>query len=264
MTGQPQILATEDLLLDIRTTLDALNARVAALNERLDAIQRSQTAWADLQVDLTPVLREALQAVGETLAESDTEVTLDDLLWLLRQLWRHIPHLTHLLEQLESVQDLSTDLQPVMREGVLALSAWLQTLEEKGYFAFLREAWRIVDNVVTNFTPEDVKALADNVVLILNTVKELTQPDIMQLLQALADTYREVQEERTLDTSTLGLLRQMRDPHVRRGLALTMQMLRLISLQRPYTLMNGQETHRPTGLGQDNGGTRFEGKGTEP
>jgi len=52
MTGQPQILATEDLLLDIRTTLDALNARVAALNERLDAIQRSQTAWADLQVDL--------------------------------------------------------------------------------------------------------------------------------------------------------------------------------------------------------------------
>ena len=37
----------------------------------------------------------------------------------------------------------------------------------------------IADRVVTEFTEEDVKALGDNVVTILNAVKEMTQPEVM-------------------------------------------------------------------------------------
>jgi len=67
----------------------------------------------------------------------------------------------------------------------------MDALDKAGYFSFFQETMRIVDNIVTNFSPQDVRDLADNIVLILNTVKQLTQPDIMHMLQELTDTYRE-------------------------------------------------------------------------
>ncbi len=240
MTREAQRQTTEDMVLALNAKLDHLTAQLAELNAQLAALRQRQEAWQDLQEEVIPILREMFDVLSSELDDGSANVTMTDALRLGKQVWKNLPQLTSLLDQLVSLYDLTADLQPVTREAVAASIELLDRLERKGYFAFFREALRIVDNIVTNFTPEDVKALADNIVLILNTVKELTQPDIMELLQALADTYREVQEDRdTLDVSALGLLRQMRDPHVRRGLALTMQMLRLISLQRPHEPSNG-------------------------
>ena len=47
-------------------------------------------------------------------------------------------------------------------------------MEREGYFAFARGGWRIVERIVTEFSEDDVNALGDNIVTILNTVK---QPD---------------------------------------------------------------------------------------
>ena len=83
----------------------------------------------------------------------------------------------------------------------------------------------IADEVVTGFTEEDVEQLGDNVVLILETIKEMTQPELMQMMRT---TIHEVGE---MDDSgeppgMMNLLRQMRDPDVRRGLARMMTLLR--------------------------------------
>ena len=66
--------------------------------------------------------------------------------------------------------------------------------------------------------------------LILNTVKDMTQPEIMNFVRnTLMVAEREV--EKPVDISYLGLARQMRDPAVRRGLALTMRVLNVIGSQ---------------------------------
>jgi uncharacterized protein YjgD (DUF1641 family) len=55
----------------------------------------------------------------------------------------------------------------------------------------------------------------------------MTQPEVMNLVGSVSTTYRGVEQaQEELDTSVTGLLRQMRDPEVRRGLALTLRMLR--------------------------------------
>jgi hypothetical protein len=70
----------------------------------------------------------------------------------------------------------------------------------------------------------------DNVVLILNTVKDMTQPEIMSFVRnTLLVAEKEI--EKPVDISYTGLLRQMRDPEVRRGLALTMRVLHVIGSQ---------------------------------
>jgi len=89
---------------------------------------------------------------------------------------------------------------------------------------------QIADNVVTSFTEEDVTKLGENVVLILNTVKDMTQPEIMGLVRTvMAQT--EVEVAKPVKTSLPALLGQMRDPNVRRGLALTMRMLSVVGAQ---------------------------------
>ena len=241
MTAETRTRNTEDLLVALNEKLDHLNAQVAQLSAQVEALQRRQQAWEDLQEDLGLVMKDAYQALSQELADLEPYVTLDDVWRLLKRLLRNVHNLEYLLEQLESLRDLQRDAGPVVHEAVESLIEILDDLDKKGYFAFFRESLRIIDNIVTNFTPEDVRLLADNIVIILNTVRELTQPDIMELLQEIADTYREVQvKEAPVDISTLALLRQMRDPHVRRGLALTMQMLRLISLHRPKVSGNGE------------------------
>jgi uncharacterized protein YjgD (DUF1641 family) len=66
--------------------------------------------------------------------------------------------------------------------------------------------------------------------LILNTVKEMTQPEIMNFVRSTL-LVAEKEIEKPVDISYGGLLRQMSDPAVRRGLALTMRVLHVVGSQ---------------------------------
>ncbi len=61
------------------------------------------------------------------------------------------------------------------------------------------------------------RLLGDNIVLILNVVKDMTQPQILGVIQnIIAASENELKQP--IDTSLRSLLGQMRDPDVRRGL----------------------------------------------
>ncbi len=225
-----QPVMTEEALATLNAKIDALTEQVAFLTQQAQQNQRRQQEWDDLRKDITPVINDLYLLTVEQLQEIEGHVQLEDLLHLLKRLIRSVRQLEWLLDQLESLQDLLSDATPLTQEAFLQLIEILDQLERKGYFAFFREVMRIVDIIVTSFTPEDVRLLGDNIVLILNTVKEMTQPEMMRLLHNLTSAYREAEEHSdALPTSTLALLNQMRDPEVRRGLALTMQMLKIVA-----------------------------------
>ena len=105
-------------------------------------------------------------------------------------------------------------------------SRLLAEAEARGYIEFARSGAGVVDRVVTSFSEEDVEALGDNIVLILETVKEMTQPEVMRMMQS---TFHEVAEVEDVDGEPPGLfalMREMRDPQVRRGLARLIAVLR--------------------------------------
>ncbi len=228
MTGTP---ATEKPALEER--LDQLSRDVAMIAAYVREQQARQEARDDLLKDIMPILDEVNEALSQELEDLQGTFHLQDLIQLGRVFLRNVRNLVWLLEQLESARDLLGDLERITDEAVPALTQTLQRLEERGYFAFFAEALRIIDNIVGHYSPEDVRLLADNIVLIVDTIKELTQPDVMLLLQEFTDTFREVSEQaETADVSMRNIFRLLRDPHVRRGLVITMQTLRLISLGR--------------------------------
>lgn len=141
-------------------------------------------------------------------------------------------HVRFLVEEAEerlrvrkALSELTKDLSPIASQGFETVTRVMTDADTRGYTGFARTSLAVVDRVVTSFSEEDVEALGDNIVLILETVKEMTQPEVMSLLRS---TLRNVHDtpEPPEPPSILSLLGQMREPEVRRGLARLIVFLR--------------------------------------
>lgn len=221
-------------LAELNQKIDALTAQVAVLTEYVEDQRRRQREWDELKADLTPVAMDAYKVLVEQLEEVEPYMQLEDLLYLLKRLARNIRNIEMLLDQVESLSDLLRDTGPIVNDAVLSAIQQLDALERRGYFAFVKEAQYVADNIVGHFGPEDVRQLGDNIVTILTTVKQMTQPEIMGMMQNLAGGLRRVEAHpETVDISFRSLLRQLRDPQTRRGLAITLGMLRAMGAEQP-------------------------------
>lgn len=216
--------------LDLNQKIDRLTAQVAYLTEQAQIAESGRRSREELMETMLPVAKSAMQLASEQLEDVQGYLEPEDWIRLFKKVVRQAPNLEMLLDQIESVADLVDVAGDVTKEGVDKATEVMQDLERKGYFSFARSGLRVMDNVITSFTEEDVDRLGDNVALILNTVKDMTQPEIMNFVRStLLVAEREV--EKPVDVSYLSLLRQMRDPAVRRGLALTMRVLHVIGAQ---------------------------------
>jgi uncharacterized protein YjgD (DUF1641 family) len=152
-----------------------------------------------------PIANDAVGLVTEQLEEIQGYVDLSDLLRLLKRLLRNGRNLDRMLDQLESLMDLAQTIGPLSDSIFEKATDVLQGAEQRGYFALAKGGARAVDRVATSLSPEDLDRLADNVVVLLEAFKELDDP--------------------VESTSLRSLLRQLRDPDTRRGLAATLRVL---------------------------------------
>jgi len=235
--GRSDQLAEISRKLDLMAqSMMVLGQQVNFLLEQAENNRRRLQSLDDLLADLSPVVKDMYCAAEEQLEEMQQFVQLEDVLALAKRLARNTRNFNELLDYLESAQDFVRDAAPLTTEMMTEATDALSQLESKGYFGFMRQGAYVVDQVVTSFSEEDVKQLGDNVVLILNTVKALTQPEVMNLINGLTQGFHAADAEAEagqLDTSLFGLVKQMRDPEVRRGLAITLETLRRVSRQAP-------------------------------
>jgi uncharacterized protein YjgD (DUF1641 family) len=178
-----------------------------------------------------PILSDALRLASEHLAEVQADVQLPDLFRLLKRLARNRQNFERLLDLLESLLELGDVLTPIGSQAFAKLSDGLSEIEQRGYLVFLRGGLRVLDTIVTSFGEEDIKQLGDNIVLILQTIKQMTQPEVMNFLRRTIVTVEE-QASEPLDISYRALLSQLRDPNVRRGLAVILRTLGKIGAEQ--------------------------------
>lgn len=217
-------------MLELNHKIDELSGQVAFLTEQARIEKQQRANRAELMRDLTPIANEAFRISVEQLEEIQEYIELSDLLRLLKRVMRNGRNFEKMLDQLESLMDLVDTVGPLANEAFGKAVDSLTEMERKGYFTFAQGGIQIMDNVVTSFTEEDVNRLGENVALILNTVKDMTQPEIMNFVRnTLLVAEKEI--DKPVDISYSGLMRQMRDPEVRRGLALTMRVLHVVGAQ---------------------------------
>jgi len=131
--------------------------------------------------------------------------------------------------ELEPLRDLAAEVGVLSGPAMDAVTSRVADLDERGYLGFARSGGRVVERIVASFDEDDVEALGDNVVLMLETLRDLTQPEILQLLRQTAGSvsHLDVPADAT-PPSTFALLKQLRDPEVRRGLARMLELLRTV------------------------------------
>ncbi len=213
---------------DVEARLDQLSAQLDFVVAELAAQRASRERWAELGETLTPVTAQAMDMATREMAELSEQVTLADAQDFARNLAVSLPTLNALLSQLDSLTELAATLSELSGPAMAKLTDTLQVADDKGYFAFARQGGLIADRVVTEFSEDDVAALGDNVVTILTAVKEMTQPEVMGLVRRTALTVQDGEDHHIEPPSMLALLRSMRDPQTRRGLARVMNMLHTI------------------------------------
>ncbi len=210
-----------------------IHQKLDYLVDKMESYWQRQEAMEELRNDIVPIANHMIKLSIDELAEIGSEFQLEDLLFLLKRLLRDTHLLVDLVDRVESMADLFDELQPIGNQAFSQTIQALDHLEQQGYFTFARAGGRVLERIVSEFGEEDVNALGENIVLILNTVKEMTQPEIMNFVRnTLMVAEKEI--EKPVDTSYRGLLRQMQDPAVRRGLALTMRVLHVVGAQAEH------------------------------
>ncbi len=220
-------MATDIALEELNQKVDALNEQIAFLAEEARVEKQRRQQWDELKNDLTPVVSEIYQLSVRQLDEIEGYVQLEDLIRVTKRLARNARNIEEMLGQLESLSDLSKELMPLTDDIFLMLMTRLDEMERKGYFAFMQGGIEIFDQIITNFTEDDVKQLGENIVLILGTVKEMTQPEIMTMMRTTATVMRD--EDVPEKVTMIDIMRQLNDPSVRRGLAKTLNVLKTFS-----------------------------------
>jgi len=154
---------------------------------------------------------------------SDTQQVLDELLTISRKLDRMEQIIDAVTHRLESLEDMREDLWPMVQGASHQISTKLHDLEQRGAVGFAREAIKVGERIATSFSEEDVRQLGENVVHILHTVRNLTQPQVLELADRAAAAVRDTDVHAA---KRMSLWRAMRDPEIRRGMGLMLTVLR--------------------------------------
>jgi uncharacterized protein YjgD (DUF1641 family) len=210
--------------------IDTLTTQVAFLTEQATLQQRRQQEFDELKQDMIPIANHMIKLTIDELAEIDPDFEIGDLVYLLKRVLRNIPLILAMFDRFEALMGITDEVELLGKQVFSTAVEQLDQMERTGYFAFAREGLGIMERIVTEFSEDDVRALGDNVVTILTTVRNMTQPEIMAMANNAIGAIQEVPpEEKT--PSILSLLRELSNPKTRRGMARMINLLQVLDEQ---------------------------------
>ncbi len=210
--------------------LALLHEKVDVLMGYMDEQRKRQQAMDELKDDLVPIANQMISLSIDELADIGSEFRGEDLLFLLKRVLRDTHLMIKALDQLEAIMGITDEVEILGKQVFNSMVEQLDVLERKGYFAFANQGMEMMERIVTEFDQEDVAALSDNIVTILKTVRNMTQPDIMALANQSVDALR-TPPASDGPMSTWQLLKELSDPKVRIGMSRMLNLLKTMGDQ---------------------------------
>lgn len=215
--------------------LAALDRKLDRISSEMDELRRYRLELEDLRDDLTRVAKDVFATAIEEMEEVAPFVHSGDFVHLARKLVRNTRNVTALTTQVESAMDLAKDATPLGKELFNDLLVQLDEYDRKGYFDFIRELFNVVDRVIASYSVDDVRLLADNVVAILETVKGLTQPEMLQSINNAMVVYRKLDFDSIEEVSLWKAFREINRPEMRRAIGFMITFMRNLGAHQAGT-----------------------------
>ncbi|HDR67950.1 MAG TPA: DUF1641 domain-containing protein [Bacteroidaceae bacterium] len=213
--------------------IEDTNKHIAELNHKMDLLleyaneQRLKSvAIEDLIADVSIVGKDIYDSTVNALDKREIEIEPNELRELGIRFIKNINNFNIMLDTLASITDLVKDAGPVANEILIDTTKKLYEFEEKGYFEFLKELGRLIDNIVTHYSEEDVRMLADNIVVIMDTLTNLTQPKILKSVNNAAKAFAAIDMDNIPEYSVWKIMREVNKPEMKRAMGFFMTLIK--------------------------------------
>ncbi|MEE4258565.1 MAG: DUF1641 domain-containing protein [Bacteroidales bacterium] len=214
---------------NIQEQINEINRKLDLVLEEVMAQKETRQSIEDLTTDLTIVGKDVFKSTVTELDNAGVEIDGEAVKQLMLKLVRNVDTLNEMFEMLESANDLIKDVTPILHQMGLDGIHLMNEFEQKGYFEFMKESMKIFDNIFTHFSSEDVKLLADNVVTILETVKNLTQPDMLKAINSGLVVYKSIEIDNVEEYSIWRAMKAMNSKEMKKGIGFMITFLQNIA-----------------------------------
>ena len=215
---------------------DNTSKQIAELNQKVDMIldyvnqQRLKSqAIDDLVADASIIGKDVYDSTVKALDDHEVVLEPDELRELGIRLAQNVGNINTMLDTLGSAMDLMKDVGPIANEVIIDATKKLNEFEQKGYFEFMKEFGLIIDNIVVHYGVEDVRMLADNVVGMLDVVKNVTQPEMLKSIDNAVRIFASLEMDDIPEYSIFKVMREMNKPEMKRTLGFFMTFLKNMS-----------------------------------
>ena len=217
---------------DLQKQINDINRKLDLVLQHVDEQRLKRESVEDLLDDMSIVGKDAFQSTVAELDKRNIELNVDDLKCLSLRMLRNVDNFSQMLNTFESMMDLIKDVSPILNEMGVDVIHKFHELEQKGYFDFIWEVTRIFDNIVTNYSREEIRQLADNIPVIMETIKNLTDPEMLKALNNAVTTYRDMDPGQVKEYSLWKTFKEMRSPEMKRNMGFMMMFLKNLSQQQ--------------------------------
>ena len=213
----------------LQQQINDINRKLDLLLDYMHEQKMKSTAVDDLVSDLSIIGKDIYDTAVVELETSQVQIDPEEMKHLMIKLVKNVPTFLQLINMLESMMDLVKDATPMVNEIIIDFTKKLHTFEQKGYFEFAKESGKIIDRIVTSYSPQDIRSLSDNIVTILDTVKNFTQPEMLKAFNNALIVFNSMEMEKLPEYSIWRVMKEMNSPEMKKGMAFMVTFLKNLS-----------------------------------
>jgi uncharacterized protein YjgD (DUF1641 family) len=224
---------------DLQKQINDINQKLDLVLEHVNKQRLKSEMVDDLVADASIITKDAWDTTVNELDDQGIELDVDDIKQLFFKFLKNIKSFTQAIELFESTNDFMKDAGPIVNEiGVDAIHK-LHEFEQKGYFEFFSEMGKVMDKVVTHYSPEDVRKLGENIIPLMDTVSNMTRPEMLKTMNNALNAYQEMENEEIEDYSLWKAFRTLNSKEMRKNIGFAMTFMKKMAQNS-----NNQKTNK--------------------
>lgn len=203
---------------------DLILEKLGVIEAELMEMRKSRLEMQELKDDMTPLMKSAFQNMLKELGQVEHGFQLEDAFVLFKRFLRNMKNMAYLLDQMENMIELFHTMEPMLKSSVHTAIRYLGTLEQRGVFRTYEAMLEMRAKVSQRYGAQDFEQMSDAFVEMIGLLKKLSAPETMALLEKAACLPAAMDLQKSEPLGVMGLFKALRDPDVREGLGVGLQM----------------------------------------